>query len=254
MRPYDASSSVAWRRTGSGAGHAIADVRLEIEATLAGSTSGEPDTDYKPRARPMLSYAVATLLTALVAIPLGSYLRPLLRPAPRGVTRFEYDLPGGLIPGFPPRPSILAISPDGSQVAMVRGDGLYLRSMDELQARVLTGTQGEVVSYPFFSPDGRWVGYFSPNDGQLKKVPVGGGEPVSIKRAGGSCFRPLLDPGRFDPLCTGKPDTYRARVCKRRESRPSRRAGGRSFYLQTDDVARWKIDPVCSPLEPRGRD
>ncbi len=161
--------------------HAIADVRLEVEAAPAGSGSGEPGTDFKPQARPILSYAVAILMTALVAIPLAWYLRPV-RPEPRAVTRFEFDLPEG--EGETPetlfRTSILAMSPDGSQIAMVQGDGLYLRSMDELQARVLPATQGEVVFDPFFSPDGRWVGYFSPNDGQLKKVPVGGGEAVFI--------------------------------------------------------------------------
>ena len=171
--------------------HAIADVRLEVEAALAGPGSGVPASDSKPQARPILSYAVAILITALVAIPLAWYLRPV-RPEPRAVTRFEFDLPEG--EGETPetlfRPSILAMSPDGSQIAMVRGDGLYLRSMDELQARVLPATQGEVVLDPFFSPDGRWVGYFSPNDGQLKKVPVGGGEAVFITEVTGFTGNP----------------------------------------------------------------
>ena len=107
--------------------HAIADVRLEVEAALASPGSGEPGTDSKPQARPILWCAVAILMIALVAIPLTWYLRPL-RPEPRAVTRFEYDLPqgGGESPETSVRPSILAISPDGSQIAMVRGDGLYL--------------------------------------------------------------------------------------------------------------------------------
>ncbi len=172
--------------------HAIADVRLEVEAALAGSL---PATEFKPRARPILSYAVAILMTALVAIPLAWYLRPL-RPEPRAVTRFEFDLTEG--EGETPetlfRPSILAMSPDGSQIAMVRGDGLYLRSIDELQARVLPATQGEVIREPFFSPDGRWVGYFSPNDGQLKKVPVGGGEPVFVSEVTGFPGSPSWSP------------------------------------------------------------
>ena len=49
---------------------------------------------------------------------------------------------------------------------------------DESAATLLTGT--ERAAAPFFSPDGRWVGYRTP-DGKLKKVPVdGGGGSVTL--------------------------------------------------------------------------
>ena len=40
----------------------------------------------------------------------------------------------------------------------------------------------EEASSPFFSPDGRWIGFFA--DGQLKKVAVSGGEPISLIEVG----------------------------------------------------------------------
>ena len=40
----------------------------------------------------------------------------------------------------------------------------------------MVGTDGGVS--PFFSPDGRWVGFFA--DGKLKKVPLEGGPPITL--------------------------------------------------------------------------
>jgi serine/threonine-protein kinase len=89
---------------------------------------------------------------------------------------FTYELPEGQqfnVP-FP-----LAISPDGSQFVYGTTGGLYLRSMNGLDARHIAGTDKN-SALPFFSPDGRWVGYFSQADRKLKKVAVSGGPPVVI--------------------------------------------------------------------------
>ena len=68
----------------------------------------------------------------------------------------------------------LAIAPDGTRLAYVIQQygktRLYLRQLDEPQGRVLEGTEGGVG--PFFSPDGKWVGFFS--GGKLRKVTVTG--------------------------------------------------------------------------------
>ena len=80
--------------------------------------------------------------------------------------------------------SILAISRDGSRIAFVgasRGARqLYLRPVDKLEAVPLPGTQGAAA--PFFSPDGRWVGYFA--HGKLLKISVDGGQPIEICDSG----------------------------------------------------------------------
>lgn len=44
----------------------------------------------------------------------------------------------------------------------------------------IRGTEG--AGYPFFSPDGEWVGFFA--DGKLKKVALAGGLPVTLCDAG----------------------------------------------------------------------
>ena len=56
---------------------------------------------------------------------------------------------------------------------------LYRRSLDQLEAVSIPGTEG--ANYPFFSPDGEWVGFFA--GGKLKKVPLAGGPPVTLSDA-----------------------------------------------------------------------
>jgi len=90
----------------------------------------------------------------------------------------------------PPNSSIdaeadAALSPDGNHLAFVAEDLtgkeiLWIRSFDSLSARPLAGTEG--AAYPFWSPDGRWVGFFA-NRSHLMKIDISGGPPVTIASA-----------------------------------------------------------------------
>ena len=53
---------------------------------------------------------------------------------------------------------------------------MYIRSLGSQEARRLSGTDG--ASYPFWSPDGRFVGFIA--GGNLKKIAVAGGPPVTL--------------------------------------------------------------------------
>ncbi len=72
----------------------------------------------------------------------------------------------------------VALSPDGRLVAMVaysaqiNNYGLWTYEIGSQRTNWLDGTQG--ASYPFWSPDGRYLGFFA--DGKLKKVNVSGGQ------------------------------------------------------------------------------
>ena len=79
--------------------------------------------------------------------------------------------------------ALVMLSPDG-QTLVYAGTRdsvrrLYVRPLDSLESRPLPGT--EDARSPFFSPDGRWIAFFS--GGVLKKVEVTGGAPVSIASA-----------------------------------------------------------------------
>ena len=74
--------------------------------------------------------------------------------------------------------NLFALSPDGRRIAFVaRGsDGqrsLFGAVARGLSAAALPGTEGAAA--PFWSPDGRFLGFFA--DGKLKKIDVEGGPP-----------------------------------------------------------------------------
>jgi Tol biopolymer transport system component len=89
----------------------------------------------------------------------------------------------------------LALSPDGTMLAYSVYGGylsqeLRLRRMNGLYARSLPGTRRS--ANPFFSPDGRWLAYFTFPDDRLFKVPVEGGKPVEV------CAAPFYWGGTWD--------------------------------------------------------
>ena len=73
-----------------------------------------------------------------------------------------------------------AISPDGRTLviaAAVNGKRqLWLRPMDALQAQPMPFT--EDATYPFWSPDSRYIGFFA--QGKLKKIAASGGPAQSL--------------------------------------------------------------------------
>ncbi|MEK6325180.1 MAG: protein kinase [Acidobacteriota bacterium] len=74
----------------------------------------------------------------------------------------------------------VTLSPDGSLLAYAAERNgksqLFLRALSQFDARPIPGTEG--ANSPFFSPDGRSLGFFSEN--KLKKVSLQGGEPVTL--------------------------------------------------------------------------
>jgi serine/threonine-protein kinase len=72
------------------------------------------------------------------------------------------------------------VSPDGTRIVYVANNQLYLRNLNEVDARPIQGTDVDPSS-PVFSPDGQWVAFWSAD--QLKKIPITGGTPVVLCRA-----------------------------------------------------------------------
>ena len=162
--------------------HDIADVRVDIKKVLA-DPSGvlvQPAADViQEPARPILPWVgAAVAVTAFVAIIATWSLKPAPPPEPRPVSRFDYELPEEQQFRSTARP-VLALSPDGRHLVYNATGGLYLRSMDDLEARLISGAD-EALTSPFFSPDGQWVGYWSAGDRQLKKIATSGGAPVAL--------------------------------------------------------------------------
>ena len=160
--------------------HDIADARIEIEDGSART----PTHIGAHRRWPLVAAAVAvTVMT--VATAGWSWFR-IDRTPDRTVRRLQMQLPETrsladprVMPLGLGQPSI-AISPDGARVAYVLSRNgvrqLYLRALNDLNATPVDHTDGAFG--PFFSPDGRWVGFFA--DNKIKKVAVAGGSPFVL--------------------------------------------------------------------------
>jgi serine/threonine-protein kinase len=117
--------------------------------------------------------AAAAILGAAVAAAVVWNLVP--EPPPGRVQRYSIVLPTGQELSGLDRTAI-AISPDGTNLAYNANGQLYLRPLDELEARSLDGTRG--ATNVFFSPDGKWIGFVA--SGILQKLAVGGGSPFVL--------------------------------------------------------------------------
>jgi len=97
------------------------------------------------------------------------------------VTRLQIDLPPGRVLSGNGGP---AISRDGRVLAYAARDPtgiarLYLRALDRFEASVVPESEG--AQAPFFSPDGRRVGFFA--RAKLLTAAVAGGAPTPIADA-----------------------------------------------------------------------
>jgi len=157
----------------------------EFAAALTGPENGPSRTTGRagvrasaaPRAALRRAYAVAAVATLVAAY---FALRSARAPAPP-VARFSIAVPNlragvQLFGGLP-----IVVAPDGSRIVYVAsvpagGTQLWTRERSDLTPRPLAGTEG--ADGPFFSPDGRWIGYFA--RGRLYKVAAGGGAPIAL--------------------------------------------------------------------------
>jgi serine/threonine-protein kinase len=132
------------------------------------------------RARPSswvtpVALGIAAIATAAA---LWGWFRP--KPAPM-VNRFSLLLRPGEALRPSPTASNIAISPDGTKLVYIGpaegGTRLWLRDHDKLRPTPIPGTEG-VVS-PFFSPDGRQLGFIR-NGRTVRILSLEGGPPLTL--------------------------------------------------------------------------
>jgi eukaryotic-like serine/threonine-protein kinase len=156
----------------------IRDVTGELRWILTNPTAVSAAIIAPSRSNRLRSIVAAAVLAAVgFALTAGVLLwRGRDAPARHPPVRFE-------IATEPTDDPSIALSPDGRQIAFVankdRVPMLWVRSLDAIENRALPGTNG--ASYPFWSPDGRTVGFFA--DAKLKRIDVAGGTPLVIADA-----------------------------------------------------------------------
>jgi len=150
----------------------------------AASSSSAPVAARASAARTWLGWAIAGVAT-LAAVTLGAIAlnrTSAAPPAPR--TRFTIAVPEGVALGS--SPAVLSVSPDGTRIvfaAVNRNDlrQLWLRPLDATSASPIPHTEG--ASWAFWSPDGRWIGYYNLATSQLMKTDGIGGQSQVICNA-----------------------------------------------------------------------
>jgi eukaryotic-like serine/threonine-protein kinase len=163
----------------------IGEARIVLDDPYA-TAKGDPPS--VPTLAPPQHVWRRAIPVALVAIVAGAFAGTAAwyfsrrSPTPLAVTRLSFALPEGqAFSGVAGLRHLIAMSPDGVHVVYGAPAPLYLRSMSQLDAKAIQGSDGyEVVTEPVFSPDGRSVAFFAAADQTLKKIAVGGGAAVTI--------------------------------------------------------------------------
>jgi eukaryotic-like serine/threonine-protein kinase len=188
--------------------HSARDVAFALEA-LSGSTStqtiamaGAAPRRWTRRELGLASAATVGILAAIaLAIAMAvSRSRPTVVETP--AVRLFINPPENN--GF----GSFAISPDGLRLAFVATDAsgkshLWVRPLDSIDPQPLSGT--EEATYPFWSPDSRFIGFFA--SGKLKRIEATGGAVRTLCTAavprGASWNRDgiiIFEPSPNDPL------------------------------------------------------
>jgi Tol biopolymer transport system component len=168
---------------------AIAEARIAFEDLKAGrsdetvrQTTAKGDSRF---GRERLAWVV-TVVALVAVLAVTAFLRD---PGPeKPLIQSTLMPPEGW--DFAPA-SPFAISPDGSQIVFVAvarpeneaaaagANSIWIRDLALPEARRLASADGD--AYPFWSPDGRWLGFFA--DGKLNKIEARGGPVVPLCEA-----------------------------------------------------------------------
>jgi Tol biopolymer transport system component len=154
------------------------DVRRELELL---EEHEAPAREAATRSRGLVMMIV---LLAVIAAAEGVWLAINRRPLPTAerVVRFNVAPPPNTLIKMSNDVGPPALSPDGKSLAFIGVDlhfnrrTVWVRDLAAVQPRRIEGTDG--ASFPFWSPDGKSLGFFA--TGKLQRVDVSGGTPEPL--------------------------------------------------------------------------
>ena len=171
------------------------DVKLQLGwLTHAASTPSTPVVKKTASAAVKAMSAVIVLLLAAASLLVWESTRPS-EAATIHTTRFTVALPPQQELAVNNTQAVV-LSNDGRRLAYVAAENgvphLYARRLDRFESVAIPDSEG--ATFPFFSPNGEWLAFFS--QGKIKKAPSDGGPPIVI------CEVPTFFGGTWTPQDT----------------------------------------------------
>ena len=192
---------------------------------------------------------VATATVAALVLIAGIVAWILTRPAPQPLpvsSRFAIVTPSSQPLNVSSLDRDLALSPDGRLLvyraggSTTAGGPLMVRAIGQLDARPLADISN--ADAPFFSPDGRWIGFFE--KAELKKISIAGGPATALSPFTGAPLGASWGDDNAIVFATSDPDTGLWRV-------PA--DGGSPTVLTKPDAAQREGDHGFPSVLPGGR-
>ena len=155
------------------------DLKLEFNWIRESSGISEIAKSGVEESSPQRKFAGVMLAAGVLALVAAATLVFLYWPKKSQAERLEFSIP------LQEEMSHMVLSADGRMLAFVSPDPVSGANKVSVQrvgssaVSVLPGTDG--ASYPFWSPDDAYVGFFA--DGKLKKVAISGGAPQVLGTA-----------------------------------------------------------------------
>jgi Tol biopolymer transport system component len=86
------------------------------------------------------------------------------------------------------QPQIVTVSPDASRFVYAANNRLYSKTFDDAPPVEIRGTaSGQPVTFPVFSPNGKYLAFWSAADQSIRRIgAAGGGEVLTICKADSS--------------------------------------------------------------------
>src|SRR5256885_1167670 len=199
-----------------------------------------PKGNERSRREKAVLYTVIALAILISATAIWGWLRPA---PPKQVVRsvLAIDSTEAMAPSTA-WSGRLAISPDGSRLAYIGGprSQLLIRARNQLHAIAVPGTEG--ATSPFFSPDGRQVGFL--RDFLVQIASLDGGPPITVLDSLIGVSGASWGPDNFIYADAFSDNFGLLRV----EAKP----GARPSWFTTLDTARGEIDHAWPDVLPNG--
>ncbi|MEO7135788.1 MAG: protein kinase, partial [Vicinamibacterales bacterium] len=165
----DADSGVAVGAATLAAQASAGEMQARVDAAVANARRQV----FARRVLPLAGLAIFALAALVVA-----FSRTTAATATPAITRISVTPPEGRILRAV---RAMALSPDGNQLAYLTDNQLLIRPLSEFELQpVATVDLGQNLQSPVFSPDGKWIAYYSASERWVKRVSVQGGAALRV--------------------------------------------------------------------------